>query len=575
MARIPASSVRATATGVALLALPVAAVAGAWLIAYGEALPSNGTAWGISGGALLAVAFGAAGFVLARWARRRPGGDRGFANAWWVAATGLLILATALLASANGILAGHEQKIIDWTTASQVLANLGTFLGVGAGWLAAYAAIRALRRSDPGNATAERDTGDPVSEWHKTFRKTAEDHAAGRINLESLEAQLDRLGPPPSGHTGADIQQSVSLDPPRALRNEHEPSAISAGAPRRTAYLPRVNSAPGDPERIGDYIIDGRLGVGGMGRVYLGHTEGGQQAAIKVLHDSLAQDPGFDRRLFREASAAMVVRSEFTASLVAFNSHADPPWLATEYIPAPSLEELVTTCGPLPPEAVVWIARGCVAALGAIHAAGFIHRDIKPSNVLVTVNGARVIDFSIIQVANNIGLTAVGTVIGTPRYMAPEQAERSQVSPSSDIYSLGATLLFAATGHAAHPSHNIDDVLSRLLTAPPDLSGLPSELDSLLTPCLNRDPAQRPTLAEIRSQLEAEHGTVIVGENHLTGPLHLPLPAPLINFILNYQNGGEMPGHSIPPYGGVSRRQTSWPDLHTGERHTGTVEGPP
>jgi serine/threonine protein kinase len=578
MARISVSTARLRAARVVLLALSLAAVAGAWLIAYGEALPSNGTAWGISGVALLAAAFGAAGFVLVRWVRRRPGGHREFTNARWVVATALFVLAAAILASGNGILAGHEQKIIDVTTASQVLANLGTFLGFGAGWLGAYAAMKTLRRTEPGEASAEQNDGDPVSEWHRTFRKITEDHAAGRIDRDSLILQLDRLGPPPSTHTGPDIQQSVRLDPPGALGNGHVPSAVP-GVPRDpTVRRPLGNSARRDSERIGDYIIDGLLGEGGMGRVYLGHTEGGQQAAVKVLHDSVAQAPGFDRRLFREALAAMVVRSEFTASLVAFNSHANPPWLATEYIPAPSLEELVTRCGPLSSAVVFWIARGCVAALEAIHAAGFIHRDMKPSNVLVTMDGARVIDFGIVRAADNIGLTAVGAVIGTPQYMSPEQAQGDQVSASSDIYSLGVTLLFAATGHAAHSSWYTSGLLSRLATVPPDLSGLPSELAPLITACLHRDPAERPTLAEMRSQLEARHPTQY--GNHLAGLSHLPLSVPLIDIIRSYQDRDGLNGHSIPPP--QSDRQpsggdswTSGDDDITDDRRTGTIFLPP
>jgi hypothetical protein len=259
MARTSASAGLMVTVRVVLLAPPVAVVAGAWLVAYGEALPSNGTAWAISGAALLAAAFGAAGFVLVGLGRRRPTGDRVSANAWWMAAAGLCILATAVLASWNGIRAGHEQKLIDWTTASQVLANLGTFLGFGAGWLGAFAAMRALRRPAPGNASAEQNTGDPVSEWHKTFRKAAEDHAAGRIDRESLIAQLDRLGPVPSSHTDADMQKPVSLDRPRALDNGHKPSASPADLIRRFWILRRANSvrralsrpswvAPPDPD---------------------------------------------------------------------------------------------------------------------------------------------------------------------------------------------------------------------------------------------------------------------------------------------------------------------------------------
>jgi serine/threonine protein kinase len=232
-----------------------------------------------------------------------------------------------------------------------------------------------------------------------------------------------------------------------------------------------------DPGQVGGYALVGRLGAGAMGQVYLGRSVAGRLVAVKTIKAELADEPDFRTRFGQEVAAARRVSGAYTAAVVAADSEADIPWLATVYVPAPSLSQLVLACGPLPAPAVRWLAAGCAEALDSIHRAGLVHRDLKPSNVLVSPDGPRVIDFGVARAAERIALTVTRGGIGTPAYMAPEQArDTRQATSASDIYALGATMLFAATGHPPYHGETVMDVLVQLATGPPDLSGLPAEL---------------------------------------------------------------------------------------------------
>jgi len=204
---------------------------------------------------------------------------------------------------------------------------------------------------------------------------------------------------------------------------------------------------PGDPQLIGPYRLRGRLGAGGMGRVYLGLSPGGRAAAVKVIRADLAQDPEFRARFRREITVARKVSGLFTAPVIDADLDGPVPWLATAYVPGPSLAEAVSEHGPLPPRSVLALAKGLAEGLNAIHAAGVVHRDLKPANVLLAQDGPRVIDFGISRAAEASALTHTGLVVGSPGFMSPEQAEGREVGPPSDIFSLGAVLAFAATGH--------------------------------------------------------------------------------------------------------------------------------
>jgi serine/threonine protein kinase len=253
-----------------------------------------------------------------------------------------------------------------------------------------------------------------------------------------------------------------------------------------------------DPERIGPYAILGRLGAGAMGRVYLGRSTAGRLVAVKTIKIELAEEAGFRDHFAHEVAAARRVSGMFTAAVVAADPDADVPWLATAYVAAPSLSQLVRACGPQPVATIRWLAAGCAEALESIHVAGLVHRDLKPSNVLVAPDGPRVIDFGVARAAERIQLTVTRGAVGTPAYMAPEQArDTRQASTASDVFALGATLLFAATGHAPYQGETVMDVLVRLATEPPDLTGLPAELAELIAVCLERSPRVRPTSAAL------------------------------------------------------------------------------
>ncbi len=288
-----------------------------------------------------------------------------------------------------------------------------------------------------------------------------------------------------------------------------------------------------DPERIGPYVLLGRLGAGAMGRVYLGRSPAGRLVAVKTIKIELADEAGFRSRFAHEVAAARRVSGVFTAAVVAADPEADMPWLATAYVPAPSLSQLVAECGPLPVPAARWLAAGCAEALESIHSAGLVHRDLKPSNVLVSPDGPRVIDFGVARAAERIQLTVTRGAVGTPAYMAPEQArDTRQASMASDVFSLGATLAFAATGHPPYQGETVMDVLVRLATEPPDLSGLPAELTTIVTSCLDRSPRQRPTSAALLDQL-GPFASAPAGP----GSAHAYLPAPAMAMISGYQHG--------------------------------------
>ncbi|WP_424212395.1 serine/threonine-protein kinase [Streptomyces sp. BI20] len=257
-----------------------------------------------------------------------------------------------------------------------------------------------------------------------------------------------------------------------------------------------------DPRRIGPFEVLGRLGAGGMGLVYLARSASGRRVAIKTVRTELAEDQLFRVRFTREVEAARAVSGFYTAAVVDADPRAAVPWLATAYVPAPSLEEIVNECGPMPAQAVRWLAAGIAEALQSIHGAGLVHRDLKPSNVLVVEDGPRVIDFGIASGVSNTRLTMTNVAVGTPAYMSPEQAKDSRsVKGASDVFSLGSTLVFAATGHPPYHGANPVETVFMLLREGPNLEGLPEELRPLIESCMQMDATLRPTPADLQAQL--------------------------------------------------------------------------
>jgi serine/threonine protein kinase len=318
-----------------------------------------------------------------------------------------------------------------------------------------------------------------------------------------------------------------------------------------------------DPERIGPYVILGRLGAGAMGQVYLGRSAAGRLVAVKTIKVDLAEEAGFRTRFAQEVAAARRVSGFFTAAVVEADPEADLPWLATAYVPAPSLGRLIKACGPQSVGTVRWLAAGCAEALESIHGAGLVHRDLKPSNVLVAPDGPRVIDFGVARAAERMGVSTSRGAVGTPAYMAPEQArDTHQASAASDVYALGATLLFAATGHPPYQGDTVMDVLARLATEEPDLSGLSGELTELIAACLQRVPRDRPTssamLARLGQFTEARAGAAE----------HSYLPDAAMALIAQYQRNPLLasgqpgqPGHPGPQDSGGDSTSASYTEL--------------
>ncbi|GGO47350.1 outer membrane protein assembly factor BamB family protein [Streptomyces lasiicapitis] len=308
-----------------------------------------------------------------------------------------------------------------------------------------------------------------------------------------------------------------------------------------------------DPRRIGPFEVLGRLGAGGMGLVYLARSASGRRVAIKTVRTELAEDQLFRVRFTREVEAARAVSGFYTAAVVDADPRAAVPWLATAYVPAPSLEEIVNEHGPLPTQAVRWLAAGVAEALESIHGAGLVHRDLKPSNVLVVEDGPRVIDFGIASGVSNTRLTMTNVAVGTPAYMSPEQAKDSRsVTGASDVFSLGSTLVFAATGHAPFHGANPVETVFMLLREGPDLEGLPDELRPLIESCMQMEATRRPTPNDLQAQL-APHLFASEGNGDDSGTASAWLPERAVALI-EARRGGRPPARVAAGSGGSGGR---------------------
>ncbi|MEU4499249.1 bifunctional serine/threonine-protein kinase/ABC transporter substrate-binding protein [Streptomyces sp. NPDC023998] len=259
-----------------------------------------------------------------------------------------------------------------------------------------------------------------------------------------------------------------------------------------------------DPARIADHRLLGRLGAGGMGVVYLARTPAGALVALKVLSAEYAEEPGFKERFRREVDVARRIRSPWAVPLVDADADAEAPWLATAYVPGPSLAEAVAAYGPLAEHGLRILGGRLARALAEVHRAGLVHRDLKPGNVLLALDGPRLIDFGIARAPEDTALTATGLVVGTPGYLSPEQAEGrggQAIGPPSDVFSLGCVLAFAATGRPPFGSGALDALLYRAVHDPADLDGVPPALGEVVSRCLEKDPAQRPGVEELVREL--------------------------------------------------------------------------
>jgi serine/threonine protein kinase len=252
-----------------------------------------------------------------------------------------------------------------------------------------------------------------------------------------------------------------------------------------------------DPARIGAHTLLARLGAGGMGQVYLGRSPGGRLVAIKVIRDEITDHPEALARFRREVETARAVRSAYTANLIDASLDAAPYWLATEYVAGPTLSGAVGARGPLPAETCRGLFAALAEGLAAVHEHGVTHRDLKPQNVILAAQGPQLIDFGIARGAGQTALTEAGFAPGTPGYTAPEVLLRNEVGPAADVFALGATLAYAATGRPPFGAGEAAGVSYRAVHEPVDLAGVEPELAALVEACVAKDPAARPGLGEV------------------------------------------------------------------------------
>ncbi|WP_327693227.1 serine/threonine-protein kinase [Streptomyces sp. NBC_00459] len=277
---------------------------------------------------------------------------------------------------------------------------------------------------------------------------------------------------------------------------------------------------PGDPRRMGDFTLIGRLGAGGMGQVFLGRSAGGRAAAVKVVKAELAEVPEFRARFRQEVAALHRVGGEWTAPVLGSDTEAAAPWVATEYVPGPSLHQVVESgYGPLPEATLHSLAGRLARALRAVHGAGPVHRDVKPSNILLTVDGPRIIDFGIARALDTVAgslRTSTGVVLGSPGFMSPEQVRGQRVTPAADLFSLGSVLVYAATGRLPFGSAELGlhALMFRIAEEEPDLTGVPQTLVGLVAACLDKDPQRRPTAEQlaVHTRTDADDGPWLPAE---------------------------------------------------------------
>jgi serine/threonine protein kinase len=333
--------------------------------------------------------------------------------------------------------------------------------------------------------------------------------------------------------------------------------------------------AADDPREIGGYRLIGLLGMGGMGRVFLGRANDSAVAAIKVIHPDRVLDSDYMRRFKREARAARAVSDPYIAPVVKVGVDDSPPWLATAFVPGPSLQEAVLA-GPMPTAAVWSLADGLAQALQAVHVGGLVHRDLKPANVLLSSDGPRLIDFGIAKGVTGAGassvasITQTGIIIGTPGFMSPEQVSGRDVGPQSDVFSLGAVLAFAASGRLPFGDGLPINVALRVLRNEPDLSGIISaELRSLVAGCLAADPLTRPTLHQARRAIAAGRASAPMSWSGSFWPDPL---AALVSSRENSYRHYLAPGPARQPHPGTTRQ----PDPETIGKNeaTVTIRGP-
>ena len=307
---------------------------------------------------------------------------------------------------------------------------------------------------------------------------------------------------------------------------------------------------PNDPTTFGQYSVIGRLGRGGQGIVYLARDSEGQKYAIKVLNEQWSQDTELRKRFEKEVRAAQKVASFCTAAIHEANLDADPPYVVSEYVEGPDLQEAVSKEGPRKGAALQRLAVSTATALVAIHQAGIVHRDFKPGNVLLGPDGPRVIDFGIARVTDSTA-TMTNSIVGTPSYMAPEQITGKNITDKVDVFAWGCVMAFASTGNAPFGSDSVPAVVHRVVSAPPDISEVPEPLREIVADCLNKDPDKRPTAKQLLMRLlghNVEDETKVSTSQAVEeGEKRAISPTPFVSPYPNQQVSESGPQTPFPP----------------------------
>ncbi|MFH8894874.1 protein kinase [Streptomyces coeruleorubidus] len=302
-----------------------------------------------------------------------------------------------------------------------------------------------------------------------------------------------------------------------------------------------------EPTVVGPYRLLGRLGAGGMGRVYLGRSAGGRTVAVKIVHPHFALDEEFRARFRREVDAARRVGGAWTAPVLDADPDARVPWVATAYAAGPSLSAAVAEGGALPAHTVRVLGAGLAEALAAVHELGLVHRDVKPSNVLLTLDGPLLIDFGIARATDGTAsLTSTGVSIGSPGYMSPEQILGKGVTGAADVFSLGAVLAYAATGEPPFPGDSSASLLYKVVHEEPELGGPDGQLRELTAACLTKDPDARPAPAEVARQLAPDGAARLVAGGWLPGALVEQVSRSAVQLLNLEATGSEGVGLSGP-----------------------------
>ncbi|AXE76537.1 serine/threonine protein kinase [Streptomyces atratus] len=327
--------------------------------------------------------------------------------------------------------------------------------------------------------------------------------------------------------------------------------------------MPVEELRPQDPAHIGAYRILARLGAGGMGQVYLGRSPGGRLVAVKVIRDEINDHPEALARFRREAATVEAVRSAYTAQLIEASLDSSPYWLATEYVPGPTLRGAVGTSGPFPPDSALRLFAALAEGLAAVHVHGVTHRDLKPQNVILAPQGPQLIDFGIARGLEQTILTRDGMAPGTPGYAAPEVVLRNEVGPAADVFALGATIAYTATGRPPYGTGDATAVSYRTVHEDIDLAGVRPALAALIRQCVAKDPAERPPLAAVIAHCAVK--SALATDAHYRSVARdaepVPVPVPV----------GTPPSEAEPETGVLTRPAGREPEDQVRERAAETV----